>query len=398
MKLLTTLALCTSGFLGCDAPPVGDPVEGPTEGCSIAVVSSDYTSSSVSVVREDPGSGVTVCATDLLDSGSVAPGLVSALSGDVALATSQHPAGYLTIIDRFPNAVITLYDVDARSVVRQINVATGFASNPLDVAYLSPNKAYVSRNTSNPTPTDDTNDHDDGGDLLVFDPSSGSIVARIDLAPTASTDPRPTRMALSAGLVWVVLGNLARDFGSASDGELVGVDPDADAVVTRVSLAPLTNCGAVGVRGAGLVVSCSGLLLPSAGDQSERAGLAFVDLSTSPPVVEVVTARALGHGAPGFGLVVLADDQVAYTVLGRLEPQAADALYVIEGPDGIPERLAEAGPFELGGLTALSEGVLFADANPVQPQLGVAIRGLLTARFPLGDRALLPPRAIGHFR
>ena len=48
----------------------------------------------------------------------------------MVLPSNLHPAGWVTLIDRFPNAVLTYYDAVAGAVVGQVSVATGFPSNP----------------------------------------------------------------------------------------------------------------------------------------------------------------------------------------------------------------------------------------------------------------------------
>src|SRR5690606_21913440 len=99
-----------------------------------------YASANVALVGLD---GSTLSGS-FISSGSAAPSLNAALSGDVTLP-GQRMTGDIVLIDRFPNSVLTFVDVQTAEVTRQIPVRTGFDSNPQDFLELSAGKALVSR-------------------------------------------------------------------------------------------------------------------------------------------------------------------------------------------------------------------------------------------------------------
>lgn len=180
---LTAAALCAAALsAGCDGD-AGPAFEAHVDAsCVVASVNTDYVSTSVSLLRAD-GS---LCAPAVITSGSRPPGVTTALSGDVVLPTEPHPDGLLVLIDRYPAAVLTFVDPESGEVVRQIGVGTGYPSNPHDALFLAPDRAWVTRYDANPTPTPAPEDLDDGGDVLVIDPSTGALRDRIDLGPWAS--------------------------------------------------------------------------------------------------------------------------------------------------------------------------------------------------------------------
>ncbi|HEX6243788.1 MAG TPA: hypothetical protein VFZ61_22895, partial [Polyangiales bacterium] len=72
------------------------------EGPQYAAVSSDYNSTSISLLGADGE----LLADDYINSGSMDPGLTAFLSGDVELPTRSNDPGVLVLIDRFKNDVI----------------------------------------------------------------------------------------------------------------------------------------------------------------------------------------------------------------------------------------------------------------------------------------------------
>ena len=65
-------------------------------GCPLVAIHSDYQTTSVSLLSEDG----TLCADSILHSGSVAPRLLTALSGDVVVPSAPALSGELVLIDR----------------------------------------------------------------------------------------------------------------------------------------------------------------------------------------------------------------------------------------------------------------------------------------------------------
>ncbi|MFH1529232.1 MAG: hypothetical protein ABIK09_00710 [Pseudomonadota bacterium] len=343
------------------------------EGAGIAVVGTDYLSTSVSILA--PGTGA-LLAEGVIHSGSAAPGLSLALSGDVTLPASPNPLHQLFLLDRFPNSVITILDGVTFEVLGQVPVGTGFAANPHDLLWLDPGKVYVTRYETNPTPG--RAPFDGGDDLLIVDPEAATVTGRIPLGDQA--DPgllaRPERMVLAGDRVWVVLGHLAADFKGAGPGRLVAVDPLEDAVDLVLDLPGVENCtGLVHLPARDrLYVACAGLFDGGRAAQLEGAGLVVVDLAVSPPEANLLRGGAdAPGGAFAFDLTVADGRWLLGVRFGDLAAGTPDRLVAMD-LDGDREDVVihEAGSaFGIGGVLADDVGgfVLVGDADPAAPRL-----------------------------
>lgn len=415
LVLAAILALspgCDDGAGSAPPVPVGDD-------CVLAVIATDYASTAVSLL--DAGGGL--CADDVIDSGSAAVGVLTALSGDIVLPTTASPTGELVLIDRYPNAVVTLvsFASGVAEVARQIPVGTGFDANPHDVLFLSPTRAYVSRYATNPTPTADPADLDEGGDLLIIDPSTGDHTGRVDLRGEAgavdgvAVDPRPDRLLLVGGRVWVSLGNLARRWGAVAEGAVVAVDPTTDAVVARLPLPGLANCGQTLARapdGSGFWLACVGLFAGRDGPrgQSGRAGLAFiaVDAAGEGRVAwQTGAGELLGGAIPGWGLAAESAEVAWVTAFGDPDEGVPDRLVRVDrsGGGGGDDVGVTSGAFELTALLRdPARGLLLVgDAHRAAPSLRRYTPGAGGALAPLAPtdvspRTGLEPRHLARFR
>ena len=222
----TLAALALLGACNVDAPQSstggsrGDTCE------RFALVRSDYQSTQVSLVND----GGAVTSASIVSSGTRAPGATSALSSDVVLPHDPPASGALVLIDRYPNGIVTWLDAESGAVEGQLNVTPGFGSNPHDYLEITPNKAYVTRFETNRAPG--RVPFDEGGDILVIDPSQRSLSKRIELsAYGGAVDPRPDRMTLANGRAYVTLSRLDASFERAEDGLVVVIDVDSDRVV-----------------------------------------------------------------------------------------------------------------------------------------------------------------------
>lgn len=288
------LAVAPDSNLGDNAPPDSDQGEplamsepgAVPLGIGFAVVNSDYHTTSISLLDLVTGQ---VANGDCINSGTRPPGNTLALSGDVALPSQPQPGNLLVTIDH-GNSVLTWIDPATCVPLRQLDVGTGFYSNPHDVIGISPTKAYVTRYERNAAATPDPADHDDGDDLLIIDPSIPSITGRIDLASYAvavagaAIQARPDRALVADGKLFVALSNLAGDFRAAGTGRLVVIDPATDAVTGVVDLPGLKNCSGLSYVETAhvLVVACGGAF--SDADQAAGSGIAYIDAAASPPV------------------------------------------------------------------------------------------------------------------
>ena len=377
------------------------------------VVHSDYLSTSVSLV--DPGE-LKLLRDGLIHSGSRDPVLSTALSGDVVLASTPHPKGLITLIDRYPNAVITLVDPHRGEVVGQLSVATGFASNPHDLAYLEHGRAYLTRYDTNPSPSPEPGDLDEGDDLLLLDldPSGGlGILKRIPMGEQASTildaklQARPDRLVLDRGLAWVSQGCISLDFRQGGSGVIVAVDTQSDTVRHRVEIPQGSNCSGLAVepgRGAMWVV-CSGVFQERAKQHLARSGLARIDLEAEQPVLSAWLPASELNGRPlGPELAGGLGGWLFVVSMGELEPSLPDRLLAVRGTSCETMVLHEAGAFSLGGLLVEPGGARLwvGVADPRAPLLRFFDLQAGHPPRPLGQldsnpSVGLPPRSLGVY-
>lgn len=300
---------------GCGAPAPPDGTGGGTLpegqcGRGMVVVQSDYQSTNVSLTD----AGGEVVSSSFISSGSADPGLSAALSGDVAAPTARVVGDEVVLIDRYPASVVTWVDLETAEVVGQLDVGTGFSSNPQDVLGVSDGVALISRYETNPTPGEEP--FDEGGDVLVVDPRGPAITGRIDLA-TGVVDvpqalPRPSRMVGVEGGVVVLLEAISEDFATFADSRLALVDPAAGAIVDVLVLDGLAGCwgatveppldGHAGPTAGRVAIACNGGFTAEGTANVARAGVAVVEVAGG-ALAEVarwsavdVAGRSMGAG------------------------------------------------------------------------------------------------------
>lgn len=134
-------------------------------------------------------------------------------------ATARWYQGNLYIVNRFGGDNIQVVDGATLNTVRQFS--TGNGSNPQDICFLSPTKAYVSRY--------------ERSDLLIVNPATGATGPTISLAALADADglPEMARMVRVDRYVFVALQRLNRNAGfTPTDSSLIAViDTRTDALV-----------------------------------------------------------------------------------------------------------------------------------------------------------------------
>ncbi len=278
----------------------------PPVGIGIAVVLSDYASMSLTLVNPDTGA---VEKEKCVTSGTVAAGLSLAFTGDVVLPSSPLVGGKVVLIDR-KNGTLTWIDPADCKVVRQISVATGFFANPHDAAQIG-DLIFVSRHETNVAPSAAIGDFDEGGDVLVVDARTGLPVGRIDLAAYATTAakavlPRPDRLLVKNGLLYVSLANAGPNFAAdeIGAGRVVVIDPVTRMVTGMLDASPLLNCGGVQslVGSGGVLLACNGNFGLMDGTQVNGSGLVWGPTGATPMVL---SATVFGRPA-SFSEVVLA--------------------------------------------------------------------------------------------
>ena len=394
-----TKAAPTTGGVNLDGGAEGGTESGAEGGAAwcpaaLVVANSDFTSTNISVLSP-AGS---VLSESIISSASAPPGLTTALSGDVVFPLEPTP-GVIVLIDRFPNSVVTSVDPSTAMVMKQLPVGTGFAANPHDYLAVSATKAYVSRYESNPHAGKEPND--DGGDLLIIDPTASTITGRVPFATEGTLLPRPDRMIRVGDEVWVSLHRFDADFTMAGDARFVGVSTADDSIAWSLDLLGVASCGGIAIAPAGdrVAVSCSGVLGKGGTD---RSAIVLLDATAHPPREIRRFEAASDLGAPLGSTVAFANAGLLVGVaLGDMAAKRNDVAFTLDLESGAVSKLLDAGAaFALGDVRCLpgcGDVCYLADAQAnalrawkvngttLEPQASVTVDPTIG----------LPPRAIG---
>jgi hypothetical protein len=339
---LTLLILIASAAFGC-----GDNSSSTSSGGTAAlealdtmpryaVVSSDFSSSSIATLDED----FVVIDESWINSGTTYPGLVATLSGDVVLPNRQAADGTFAVIDRFLTDVVTRFFVPSGNLNGQVRThgdvgESGFSSNPQDFIFASEDSAWAPRYESNLNPS--APPENQGNDLIEVNPSDMSVTgARIDLSSldvtaTAMTPDgavevdvfaRPSRGVLVGSTIVVGLDRISANFDAAGSGMVALVDLE-DESVAGMELPGLQSCGNVlpvpGVPSK-VVVACVGFAVPFGDEPQVRAssGIALLDVNESGVTIERVW-RVADHPSDAIAVnsVAVVDEQRVVGVAAR---------------------------------------------------------------------------------
>jgi len=417
VDMLPPADMAVADMAPTDMPPAptceGEDALDPLPASGFLVLSSDFSSTAIGVVSAD---GTTVETMRWLDSGTAAPGLVAALSGDVVLPTTG-PASGAAIIDR-SNDTITRF-CQSGALVGQVRVGTDtVAANPQDVLFVGA-EAWVSRYEPHP----EADDADKGSDLLGLDADAMTRNGmRVDLSGFGGTvtgldmegDPadvtvaaRPSSIVQVGDYAVVGLDRLPADFFGAR-----GFLPGAVAVVDLATgdaelheLTDLANCGRVTPvpGGSQVLVACGGYSNAGFGDaEGERstAGLVRLAVGADGSVTEEASWSVdsdEGNLAAVGGTLSLDADRVLGVATG-IFGVSGDDLVITElstGDQTVVDTASEA--FALGGPAMLGSVVLVPDASSDGPavwRFAVGSDGALTDMGDLTVDAALPPRQI----
>jgi hypothetical protein len=395
---------------GTDAGGAELSPSGPEPSRGFVVIHSDYESSTVSVL--DPHGEV--LASTLVSSGSAPPGLSLALDSDIIFPTQIMLGDELVIVDR-GNNVIHWVDFESAEVTRQLNVGPGgFAANPYDYVEISADKAYVTRYATNGEPGAAT--FDEGGDLLIIDPTEARILGRIDLQQAlsevevdAGLQPRPDSIVVANGTVFVLLAVVDADFAGYGEPRVVRVDPVRDEVVSVLPLGDLRNCGELRLspNELQLAVACIG---DWSGDPIVTSGIVLVDLSSGEPEVIGSTAATELTGTQVSSVEFATDTLLLFTATGSYDeafnPVSGDVLYslaldsgeISEGP-----LVETTSPYNLGEVRCahVEKTCVLADAETEAGVLHVLeVEGnsvSVAGQTKVEDGVGHPPRYIGRF-
>jgi hypothetical protein len=381
---------------------------GPATG--VAVMTTDFMSTSISLLANDG----TLVKDDCIDSGTSASGSLSlALSGDVTLPSQPQQGGGLWLIDS-GNAAVMLLDPTTCGVRQQVSVATGFKSNPKDVAVVSDTKVYVTRYETNGQPPDAMSK---GDDIVILDRASGALTGRIDLSayavvvPGAAIQARPDRMMLIDGRVYVTLGNADSMFATAGEGSLVTINADTDKVIDAEIITGLKDCSAMFFleETKTLFVACGGSFADA--DQAAGSGIAEFNLNGDPPKLTRITKASTFGGPPVtfFWVAAASPTRGFTTVIGSL-PDAAhnvagtnDAAFAFDPAAGAATPIGlETGPFDMGRGVLDGGLLLVPDATATKPLVHVfdvsgAGAPVEKTSFDPGPARGLPPHELARY-
>jgi hypothetical protein len=378
------------------------------------VVNSDmnYEAYSVSVLGLDGQ----VQSASIISSGSAELGLSAPLT-DVVMPSSAVPGPELVVINRAPASFLSWVDLATASVRAQLNVGTGFESNPYDYVQISDSKAYVTRHS--PNFASGKEPFDQGNDVLIVDPREPAITGSIDLMPVLEGEPvgffpRAGRALLVGGRVRILALGLDKDYLSLVDSRIVSIDPTSDSITDVLVLEGLSNCQSMALspNGQELSVGCSG---PFGADPAEgfpNAGIALVEVGA-----ELRETRRFGSaelGGSTIGSVSYASaSSLAFTSYGRFNAdfsamEVADSARRLDLESGSvdisPLRESSLSPFTLGDISCepTARTCLLTDAETdggVVHRFEVSRDGALVNGMPitLEKSVGLSPRSIGLY-
>ena len=332
-----------------------------------------------------------------------------AITRDVAVVSGDPFArcyrGLIYVVNRYGYDNIQVIDpAQGYSTVRQFSVGNG--TNPQDIAFASPAKAYVSRLGS--------------PDLLVVDPSTGATLGAIPLGAWADGDgnPEAAHLAVAGDLLFVALGRLA-NFVPADTGLVVVVDMRADTVYDADPLTPGTQVvrlrglnpgtefavlpGAGPLQDSHLYIGCSGrwgawdggvedlVVPPQDGPPAaiRSAGFAITEAALGGDVLDVV---ADGDGHP----YAIVSDAAGNTSLVSWDPGTGTRLATLYAPGGYS--LSDAALDGRGGLYVCrsdfaAPGLLVYEAGSDHLLAGPLATGLPPVQIVFGRDSVVAPAA-----
>ena len=167
------------------------------------VTTTDYSSGCASVIWLDPGYTTDIC--------------VSPIHSD---AVARWYGGLVYVINRAGADNIQILDPeDGFATLSQHSAGNG--TNPKDIAFVSPDKIFVSRHNSN--------------DLLIMNPSTGVHLGTIDLSQFADGDGlcEMDHMIMKDGILFVSIQRIDRNnyWQPVGDSYIAVVDAAADTLI-----------------------------------------------------------------------------------------------------------------------------------------------------------------------
>jgi hypothetical protein len=383
----------TGGAAGTLAPPLAQ---------GAAVINSDFISTSLSILNTDAG----LVHGDCVHSTTTGTG-AKTISGDVVLPSQPQRGGQIVLIDR-GNTALTFVNPSNCTFDRQLSVKAGFnLSNPHDLVIVGDHKAYVTRYGKNPAPSSTLAA---GDDVLIIDPTDGTVNGHIDLSAYASaTYPAsPDRAIIAAGKVVVTLNRWNANDYTNDVSSVAVIDPASDQVVQNLSLAPLINCEGLDYLATTktLLVACGGSF--GSVEQALQSGVAVIDMSATPATLtRIIASEAFPTSPVTFAWVLALPSASSGTraftaTLGSFSPSVPDTLYAFDFVGGTTMSFGTGGAFNLGIPAGGNGRLLVPDADASTPRVHVFdIRGAgaptETLAFVPDTVNGLPPRVVAWY-
>ncbi len=343
----------------------------------IAVLS-DYLTSQVALL-DLQGNAL---SESFLSSGSIMPSpLAAPFSGDLGVPSTPSVSGEIVILDRFGTNVLTWADPKTAIVRAQLPVGTGFESNPYDYLELSKTKAYVARFGENKMPGREP--FDQGGDILIVDPTVPSIVSSIALPLGTSFPPAPVSLTLRAKTAIVVLQRYdSATFMQGGDSEVVGINTETDTIRWHIVLSGKKGCGRAELSPSRklLAISCtSELNRDGALVNPSESGVLVFDAVTEPPTLKKTISVHQELGFSSQGNVSFASED---TLLGTTQTPSMGA-----------------GNNQLFALNLETEkAAILATARPDSNGKGKGLAYAVNCLPGCGDMCLLADKDLGQIR
>jgi hypothetical protein len=376
-------------------PPPLDPLH-PSCGRGIAVVNTDYLSTSVSLLDREGE----VLSGSFISSASAPTGLSAPLSGDVVLPTETAGGDDLVLIDRYPAGVLSWVDLRTARVRAQLSVATGFASNPHDYVTVGANEAWVTRFQ--------------GNDLLLLDPAAPAILGQVDLGAAMAGEAAGFRPAPDHGIrvgsdLYVLLEGYRADYTESVESRIARMDVGARAVASVRVLSQLHGCGGLAVSPdqTRVAVFCSGEFQGTSNPSIDTSGVVVLRLGVELGETQRFSAQALGGQPVAFSGAFVDEERMLLVTQGRYadptRPAEPDRLLDLDLTSGAYRVLlvSDTEPFTLGAVRCPGDcGRCFvADAR----RRGVHRFHLESAELvhdgliTTDDQTGLPPRGLGVY-
>jgi len=324
---------------------VSSALNGCTRQTQAFVVTTDFTTGSFGTVQLDPPHAVMRSSPNHL------------LHRDAVVRTD---GTLVYVVNRLFADNIQVLDPSQHFATR-MECSTGNGTNPHDIAFARPDKAYVTlfeRST-----------------LLIVDPTAPPNCANfdrgtIDLSSLADADGNPDmdQMAIVGNRLYVSLERL--DINTvlripATNGALAVIDTSTDEVIGSIELVgknPFAATKGLLVYDGAIYVADNGLFNVLDG------GIERIDLATQQSDGFVVTEEELGGDITDF---VLISDHLAYAVIGR--PNLTNALLAFDPSSGqILNTLLDVRGFSLFDIELNDRGELYV-ADRTRDASGIRI-------------------------